>query len=888
MWPIAGHGGRTPDAATVVWKDMKAKVILVVAFLCVLAGKAWGTDVTLSEDPEIPEGTAGHWYVNMPRMDKYTLMLSASNLNQGMNVFKVYDDGGKNGNYSKNCNSKLIINVPSGYVIQVSGIVWTGREVPGVMGTAYLRVYDGNTEDNRLAKVNSPSDGEARGFGPVTSTGTDMCLSFNSFSDYSYQGLDLTVTVYENVLYNVSVATGIEHGTVVASPTTAHPYDDITLTVTPAANYHIGTVSYNDGSDHVIMPENDVYSFKMPQHNVTVSATFLDDVAYHWGVGNDGSEEHPYVIRNKAGWDLLVTETQSDVISYLINDKYFRLDADINDVTIGLDVFDGHLDGNHHKITLVGVTDGFVHHSYNATFSDLTIEGTVNTENSKRYVMYNVVNTNTNLTNCLFNVSSSAGYGLKGLASSGFTCTNCALLLDGNATFVSGGAVLTSAYAVVFNAGAFAVRTGGIAIGNGDATLYTDGFSYGGTEYYQENATVVLGCNHPSGYSVTGYSVSGATLGEGNSFTMPNHGVTVTATGLVANHFDTDGTEQTHDVSLLSSSEEAVTKPGGWYAVFDDVTFSQGLTFSSDAYLLLPDGVTMTAERGITIADGGTLTVDGSGSLVVTGTQGTPGESTDLESAQQGGRGGDGGVGISGSLIVNGCTVNVAGGAGGTGGQAQYGGNGGNGGAGISGSLTVNGGTVDVSGGSGGASGYGPTSWGKSGGKGKAFGGIVTCIAGYIIQENGNGNWTNVASGSTCSSQMLRVMGIDNMTLTARQAVFSGQTRYWSTFYHPDYSYLLPFGAQAFTMGSDHALYRIGDGSIVPAGCAVVIMSDSASLTLTAISAAVPSVTGNILRGTAAATTKLSVYVMSQANGAFGFFEFTGEIPANKAYYVAL
>ena len=867
---------------------MKAKVILVVAFLCVLAGKAWGTDVTLSEDPEIPEGTAGHWYVNMPRMDKYTLMLSASNLNQGMNVFKVYDDGGKNGNYSKNCNSKLIINVPSGYVIQVSGIVWTGREVPGVMGTAYLRVYDGNTEDNRLAKVNSPSDGEARGFGPVTSTGTDMCLSFNSFSDYSYQGLDLTVTVYENVLYNVSVATGIEHGTVVASPTTAHPYDDITLTVTPAANYHIGTVSYNDGSDHVIMPENDVYSFKMPQHNVTVSATFLDDVAYHWGVGNDGSEEHPYVIRNKAGWDLLVTETQSDVISYLINDKYFRLDADINDVTIGLDVFDGHLDGNHHKITLVGVTDGFVHHSYNATFSDLTIEGTVNTENSKRYVMYNVVNTNTNLTNCLFNVSSSAGYGLKGLASSGFTCTNCALLLDGNATFVSGGAVLTSAYAVVFNAGAFAVRTGGIAIGNGDATLYTDGFSYGGTEYYQENATVVLGCNHPSGYSVTGYSVSGATLGEGNSFTMPNHGVTVTATGLVANHFDTDGTEQTHDVSLLSSSEEAVTKPGGWYAVFDDVTFSQGLTFSSDAYLLLPDGVTMTAERGITIADGGTLTVDGSGSLVVTGTQGTPGESTDLESAQQGGRGGDGGVGISGSLIVNGCTVNVAGGAGGTGGQAQYGGNGGNGGAGISGSLTVNGGTVDVSGGSGGASGYGPTSWGKSGGKGKAFGGIVTCIAGYIIQENGNGNWTNVASGSTCSSQMLRVMGIDNMTLTARQAVFSGQTRYWSTFYHPDYSYLLPFGAQAFTMGSDHALYRIGDGSIVPAGCAVVIMSDSASLTLTAISAAVPSVTGNILRGTAAATTKLSVYVMSQANGAFGFFEFTGEIPANKAYYVAL
>lgn len=869
---------------------MRAKAILIIAFLCVFAGTAWGTAVTLSEDPDIPKGTAGHWYVNMPRSDKYTLTLSADDLNAGKNVFKVYDDGGKNGNYSGICNSKLIINVPSCYVIQVSGIVWTEGEIPGVTGTAYLFVYDGNTEDNSLAIVNSPSDGEARGFGPVTSTGTDMYLKFNSFSNSSYQGLDLTVTVYENVLYNVSVATGIEHGTVVASPTAAHPYEDITLTVTPAANYYIGTVSYNDGTDHVITPENDVYSFKMPQHNVTVSATFLDDVAYHWGVGNDGSEEHPYIIRNKAGWDLLVTETQSDVISYLTNDKYFRLDADINDVTIGLDAFDGHLDGNHHKITLVGVTDGFVHHSYNATFRDLTIEGTVNTENSKRYVMYNVVkqNTNTNLTNCFFNVSSSAGYGLKGLASSGFTCTNCALLLDGNATFANGENLtsLTSAYAVVFNAGAFAVRTGGIALCDGDATLYADGFSYGGTEYYQENATVALGCNHPSGYSVTDYSVSGATLGEGNSFTMPSHGVTVTATGLVANHIDTDGTEQTHALSLLSSSEEAVTKPGGWYAVMGDVTFSQGLTFSSDAYLFLSDGVTMTAERGIAIADGGKLTVDGSGLLVVTNTQGTPGESADLESAQQGGRGGDGGVGISGSLIVNGCTVNVTGGAGGTGGQARYGGNGGNGGAGISGSLTVNGGAIDVSGGSGGAEGYGSTSWGKSGAKGKAFGGIVTCIAGYIIQEYGSGTWTNVASGSTCSSQMLRVMRIDNMTLIARQAVFSGQTRYWSTFYHPDYSYLLSSGAQAFTMGSDHALYRIGDGSIVPAGCAVVVMSDSASLTLTAISAAVPSVTGNILRGTTNAANKLGVYVMSQVNGTFGFFEYTGEIPANKAYYV--
>ena len=877
---------------------MKAKAILTsllaIAALALSGLVAWADNVvTLSTDSDYPEGTAGHWYVNMPtEWGDYTLTLSADDLNQGMNVFKVYDDGGKGGNYSSYVMGKLVICVPTGHLIQVSGTVWTKGPEENSTPYSALQVYDGDSNgysSSILAEVLSPSDGEAQSFGPLNTTGNAMTLIFYNFDDVTntvFQGLDLTVTVFENTLYNVGVAAGIEHGTVVASPTTAHPFEDITLTVTPYAHYYIGTVSYNDGTDHVITPENDVYSFKMPKHDVTVSATFLGEQEYLWGVGNDGSEEHPFVIRNKAGWDLLVAETQDDM-SNLTTDKYFRLDADISNVTTGLGVFDGHLNGNHHKITLVGVTGGFVQHSYNATFRDLTIEGTVNTENSKRYVMYNVVNTNTNLTNCLFNVSSSAGYGLKGLASSRFTCTNCALLLDGNATFANGENMtsLTSAYAVVFNAGATAQRTGGIAIGDGDATLYADGFSYGGTEYFQEYTTVVIGCNLPNGYSVTGYSVSGATLGEGNTFTMPNHGVTVTITGLVA------GTEQNHTVSLLSSSEQAVTKPGGWYAVRDDVTFSQGLTFSGDAYLLLYDGVTMTVERGITIADGGTLTVDGSGSLVVTSTEGSSGQYVG-EPGQKGGNGGDGGAGIDGSLIVNGGTVNVTGGTGGTGGYSgnYEGGDGGNGGVGISGSLTVNGGTVYVTGGAGGAPGEGDDSTSTSGGPGnwgkksKAIGGIVTCTsAGYVIQD---GNGTNIASGSNCSSRMLRVMRVDDIALVARQAVFSGQTRYWTTFYHPDYSYLLPSGAQAFTMGSDHALYRIGDGSIVPEDCAVVIMADSASITLSATSAALPSVTGNILRGTIAAANKLNVYVMSQVNGVFGFFEFIGEIPANKAYYV--
>ncbi len=50
--------------------------------------------------------------------------------------------------------------------------------------------------------------------------------------------------------------------------------ETVTLTVTSEDNYTIGQVSYNDGSDHTITPVNGVYSFAMPEQNVTVSATF--------------------------------------------------------------------------------------------------------------------------------------------------------------------------------------------------------------------------------------------------------------------------------------------------------------------------------------------------------------------------------------------------------------------------------------------------------------------------------------------------------------------------------------------------------------------------------------------------------------------------------------
>ena len=131
---------------------------------------------------------------------------------------------------------------------------------------------------------------------------------------------------------------------------------------------------------------------------------------------------------------------------------------------------------------------------------------------------------------------------------------------------------------------------------------------------------------------------------------------------------------------------------------------------------------------------------------------------------------------------------------------------------------------------------------------------------------------------------------------------------YWSTFCHEVLRYALPEGATAYTMDAEHHLYRLGDnGQVIPAGVAVVIIADRASITLTlntdgstitdhAPDPAHNALTGgNILHGSndPVAVSSLpagkSAYVLSvDDSGAIGFRQYTGTdaIPANKAYYV--
>lgn len=136
------------------------------------------------------------------------------------------------------------------------------------------------------------------------------------------------------------------------------------------------------------------------------------------------------------------------------------------------------------------------------------------------------------------------------------------------------------------------------------------------------------------------------------------------------------------------------------------------------------------------------------------------------------------------------------------------------------------------------------------------------------------------------------------MNIAANQASLNGVTKYWTTFYHPTDSYLLPEGASAFTLNGNKELYRVGDGNITPAGVAVIIMADAQALDangdiVLTLTDHTPMPSGDyIMRGTEEATSASAVaygkqvYVLSKVGESFGTFQFMGEIPALKAFYI--
>lgn len=147
----------------------------------------------------------------------------------------------------------------------------------------------------------------------------------------------------------------------------------------------------------------------------------------------------------------------------------------------------------------------------------------------------------------------------------------------------------------------------------------------------------------------------------------------------------------------------------------------------------------------------------------------------------------------------------------------------------------------------------------------------------------------NVALGNIKLSRKASTPDTYELSLAA------GDGGYWGTFYNGGAMYVLPEGAQAFTMNADKKLFRLGGsndkGRYIPAGTAVVIISDVSAVTLTKGNYAEEiTVNGdeNILQGDDfPVEVDGNQYVLGKKNGVVGFYKFLGaDIPENKAFYV--
>ncbi len=379
----------------------------------------------------------------------------------------------------------------------------------------------------------------------------------------------------------------------------------------------------------------------------------------------------------------------------------------------------------------------------------------------------------------------------------------------------------------------------------------------------------------------------------------------VPATNAIA-YIDADGSTRycTEYTTITSSEGDQTLGTSGethWYVVSGDVTIGGRLRFvNSHSHIVICDGAKLT------INVSGKDAIKGDGDITFYGQ--TLGDGTVNAT-------GDYGIFAYGHVTINGGIINA------TGGSGIYSVDGTiNGGTvnaigtnryGIRGTRTINGGTVSATGTEKGIYCYnGSLTLGWTKPTDRIYASSYYC-EGTISIKSGQAfsNGTEVLSGTITDMSKLDgktlqpapVGGEVSLSLIARGAAYRSVTHYWTTFYHANWNYRLPDGAQAFILKDDNVLYRVGDGTIVPAGCAVVIMGDTQTITLTAttdnpVGVSAGLLEANILRGVSASIDSSAlvsgsrrVYVLGRSsygnNLSFNCLQ-DGTVPAHKAYYV--
>ncbi len=905
---------------------MKHKIhALLLTFAALIGG---GQALKADGVAQLESDGNGNWYAVIPTSGNTssrvvnTLTLQDANLPS----FKVYNSGGLEGKINKGYGA-LVITAPTGYVLQVTGTITADYN-------SKLYVSDGNTFAGyaNAKVVKSSTEGNTTDLGTILSTGNSMYLLFESeYGSTIYAGLDLRVTLIDKTPHSISVE-GVAGGNVIASPAQAAVNTDITLNSIPNTGYRMTDLRIADGLGNDIAVDwsgsfSNSATFKMSSSNVLVTPRFTNNLTAEGGL---------FVNMPKTG-TVNITATQlAGVSSFKVYDDGGR-DGDYSydcDGTLTLTAPQGY------TLQLSGTCRNFGPKNAFYVYNGIGTNGNalVNGVHAPDVEPLNVSANSTGQSLTLRFVTSDHQAPCPGL-------DLMVRVYDSQHTYAIGKGSITDGGDISFKVGGHA------------ATSAHPG------ELVTVSATKPLGYDfdgirvtYSSGKTVT-MEKSADTEAE---FTMPGEEVTVTPIFThvpdAVNYIDADGNQESCTrYTVLESSEGNVEISSQWVVVKGNVTINGKLSLTSGwCNLILCDGATLTINStnhtGID-ATSGTLNIYGQSAG--TGTLNVTSESWQaINVASITINGGNitaqsnSGIAISGTngVTINGGNVSAT--------SRRYEGinskfgsitlgwrkstdsitaNGYSGNTRIKDGQAMTDGTYIYIGKQEQLSNFsyaidsktlqpavkitlptGVTATGTimQGGDSYAQPGATVTLAaasGYIASDYASTDVNIIESGGVYSFEVpaydvtisATCTAADTFTIPANQAALNGVTKFWATFYHPLGNYQLPDGAMALTMDSNKQLFVVGNGNIVPAATAVVIMADASALdangklVLTETTETATPVEGNKLEGTSAATATTNlvsgtqkVYVLSKVGEDFGFFQFEGTLTANKAYFI--
>lgn len=249
-------------------------ISLLALLLTFAVSTAWAAQRTLTAD-----GNGGH-YINMPATGVDTLVIP-----DGVTTFKVYDDGGKAGNFSYYCDGYLVIRGPEEYFLRVTGNV-SGKNRNGYSVGA-LRVW-GHVPVNQNGAI-SFDENESMGWflGNVVvpkrlSSGQEMMLRFWHYSTREPAGgLDVTVSVVNpNSKWEISIDNSCDGGEVISDKSEANTGEVVSLTAIVADGYYLDHIEAVDERSQDVEITGGTWlagsdaTFTMPSAGVEVTAVY--------------------------------------------------------------------------------------------------------------------------------------------------------------------------------------------------------------------------------------------------------------------------------------------------------------------------------------------------------------------------------------------------------------------------------------------------------------------------------------------------------------------------------------------------------------------------------------------------------------------------------------